>query len=49
MRLACSLVAGMLEHSFTQNHWVFGLFSSSGILENIKHEVSETVSVSVLN
>jgi hypothetical protein len=30
-----------------QNFWVFGLFSSSGILENRKHDVSETGSVSV--
>jgi hypothetical protein len=32
----------------TQNYWVFGLFPSSGILENRKHDVSETGSVSVL-
>jgi hypothetical protein len=32
----------------TQNYWVFGLLPSSGILENIKHDVSETGSVSVL-
>jgi hypothetical protein len=31
----------------TQNYWVFGLFSSSGILGTRKH-VSETGSVSVL-
>jgi hypothetical protein len=31
----------------TQNYWVFGLFPSSGILENRKH-VSETGYVSVL-
>jgi hypothetical protein len=31
----------------TQNYWVFGLFPSSVILENIKHDVSETGSVSV--
>jgi hypothetical protein len=24
----------------TQNYWVFGHFPSSGILENIKHDVS---------
>jgi hypothetical protein len=30
-----------------QNYWVFGLFLSSGILENRKHDVSETGSVSV--
>jgi hypothetical protein len=32
----------------TQNYWVFALFPSSGILETIKHDVSETGSVSVL-
>jgi hypothetical protein len=32
----------------TQNYWIFGLFPSSGILENRKHDVSETGSVSVL-
>jgi hypothetical protein len=32
----------------TQNYWVFGLFPSSGILENRKHDDSETGSVSVL-
>jgi hypothetical protein len=26
----------------TQNYWVFRLFPSSGILENRKHDVSET-------
>jgi hypothetical protein len=31
-----------------QNHWVFGIRPSSGILENIKHKVSENGSVSVL-
>jgi hypothetical protein len=30
----------------TQNYWGFGLFPSSGILENRKHDVSETGSVS---
>jgi hypothetical protein len=30
-----------------QNYCVFGLFPSSGILENRKHDVSETGSVSV--
>jgi UDP-N-acetylmuramyl pentapeptide phosphotransferase/UDP-N-acetylglucosamine-1-phosphate transferase len=30
------------------NYWVFGLFLSSGILENRKHNVSETESVFVL-
>jgi hypothetical protein len=32
----------------TQNYWVFGLCSSSGILKTRKHNVSETGSVSVL-
>jgi hypothetical protein len=32
----------------TQNYWVFGRFPSSGILEDRKHDVSETGSVSVL-
>jgi hypothetical protein len=32
----------------TQNFWVFGLFPSSGTLENRKHDISETGSVSVL-
>jgi hypothetical protein len=32
----------------SQNHWVFGLCPSSGILETTKHNVSETGSVSVL-
>jgi hypothetical protein len=31
-----------------QNFWVFRLFPSSGILENRKHDVSETGFVSVL-
>jgi hypothetical protein len=31
----------------TQNYWVFGLFPSSGILGNRRHNVSETGSVSV--
>jgi hypothetical protein len=31
-----------------QNYWGFGLVPPSGILENRKHEVSETGSVSVL-
>jgi hypothetical protein len=31
-----------------QNYWVFGLSPSSSILENRKHDVSETGSVSVL-
>jgi hypothetical protein len=32
----------------TQNYWVFGLFPSSGILQTRKHNVSKTVSLSVL-
>jgi hypothetical protein len=32
----------------TQNYWVFGLCPSSDTLETRKHNVSETVSVSVL-
>jgi hypothetical protein len=31
----------------TQHYWVFGLCPSSGVLETIKHNVSETGSVSV--
>jgi hypothetical protein len=33
---------------FTKNYWVLGLFPLSGILENRKHDDSETGSVSVL-
>jgi hypothetical protein len=33
---------------YSQNYWVFGLLPSSGILENRKHDVSETGSVSAL-
>jgi hypothetical protein len=32
----------------TQDYWVFGLFPSSDILENRKHDVSEIKYVSVL-
>jgi hypothetical protein len=32
----------------TQDYWVFWTFPSSGIPETIKHDVSETGSVSVL-
>jgi hypothetical protein len=32
----------------SQNYWLFGLFTPSGILENRKHDVSQTGSVSVL-
>jgi hypothetical protein len=41
------LRAGMIENT-PQNYWVFGLFPTSGILENRKHDISETGSVSVL-
>jgi hypothetical protein len=27
----------------TKNYWVFGLFQSSGILENREHDVLETI------
>jgi hypothetical protein len=33
----------------SQNYWVSGLCPSSGILNTIKHDVSEIVSVSVLS
>jgi hypothetical protein len=36
------------KNSLQQNYWVLGLYPSSGILENRKHDVSESVSVSVL-
>jgi hypothetical protein len=36
----------MVYHN--QNYWVLGLFPSSGILGDTKHDVSETSSVSVL-
>jgi hypothetical protein len=32
----------------SENYWVFGLFPSFGILKTVKHNVSETGSVSVL-
>jgi hypothetical protein len=32
----------------TQSYWIFGIFPSSGVLETIKLDVSETGSVSVL-
>jgi hypothetical protein len=34
--------------SCTQDYWVFWTFTLSGILENRKHDISETGSVSVL-
>jgi hypothetical protein len=37
----------ILKGSDTQNYWVFGLFPTSGILGNRKHDVSETGSVSI--
>jgi hypothetical protein len=37
------------EHEFmAQNYWVLALFPLSGSLENRKHDVLETGSVSVL-
>jgi hypothetical protein len=33
---------------YTHNYWFLGLFPSSSIVENRKHDVSETGSVSVL-
>jgi hypothetical protein len=39
---------GFWRRCMTQNCWVIGLFPSSRILENRKHDVSETGSVSVL-
>jgi hypothetical protein len=33
----------------TQNHWVFGIFPSCGILKNRKHDVSETGSASEMS
>jgi hypothetical protein len=41
-------MVGKLWYQHVHNYWVFGLFPSSGILENIKHDVSETGYVSVL-
>jgi hypothetical protein len=42
-------VRGYVSEKVNQkNFWVFGLLASSGILENRKHDVSETGSVSVL-
>jgi hypothetical protein len=32
----------------TRNNWVYGFFTSSGIVENRKHDVSEIRPVSVL-
>jgi hypothetical protein len=32
----------------SQNYWVFGLFPSSSIVENRKHDVSKAGSVSIL-
>jgi hypothetical protein len=37
-----------LPHIYTQNYWVSGLCLSSGIINNRKHDVSETGSLSVL-
>jgi hypothetical protein len=37
------------NRTYGQNYWVFGLFPSSSILENRKHNISETGSLSVLS
>jgi hypothetical protein len=50
-QLVIILFYSTLQRKFfcmTQNHWVFGLRPSSGILETRKHNVSETASVPVL-
>jgi hypothetical protein len=39
---------GLMKVKDTQNYWVSGLRSSSGILKAREHDVSETGSVSVL-
>jgi hypothetical protein len=43
-------IAGLVMYGAKNypNYWVFGLFPSSGILGNGKHDVSETGFVSVL-
>jgi hypothetical protein len=51
-----ALEIGFVEHlqlvitskDYSQNYWVFGLYPLSGILENRKHDISETGHVSVL-
>jgi hypothetical protein len=41
--------SGFCDLSYNlEKYWVFGLFPSSGILENRKHDVSEIGSVSIL-
>jgi hypothetical protein len=47
VKTSCRLERVQMMYN-TQNYWVFGLFPSSGILENRKHDVLETGSVSVL-
>jgi hypothetical protein len=39
---------GERNYVMERNYWGFGLFPSFGILENRKHDVSESGSVSVL-
>jgi hypothetical protein len=39
---------GVTHLLYLQDYWVFGLFPSSGILENRKHDILETGSVSIL-
>jgi hypothetical protein len=47
--ITISRFSGILTMTYnTETYWIFGLFPSSGILENRKHDVSETGSVSVL-
>jgi hypothetical protein len=41
-------LSSVKDGTFLQNFWLIGLYPSSGILNNIKLKVSETVSVSVL-
>jgi hypothetical protein len=45
---AFSSFKARISYIYEQNYWVFGLFPSSGILEDRKHDVLETGSVSVL-
>jgi hypothetical protein len=47
-RVFWSFFPSSLIFCFCIPHFSFGLFSSSGVLENRKHDVSETGSVSVL-
>jgi hypothetical protein len=43
-----TLKTEVVTMKLTQNYWVVGLCPSSGIVKPIKHNVSETGSVSVL-